>query len=49
MLGLGATGAVVGTVCTAGLGGLVIGGVAGALSGRAIGKRNVKVQKARAE
>ena len=33
MMGLGATGAIVGTVCTGGLGGLVIGGVAGAYSG----------------
>ena len=45
MMGLGATGAIVGTVCTGGLGGVVIGGVAGALSGREIGKRSVKAQK----
>jgi uncharacterized membrane protein len=41
MMGLGVTGAVVGTAVTAGLGGLVIGGVAGALGGRAIGKKSV--------
>ena len=45
MVGLGVTGAVVGTVVTAGVGGIVIGGVVGAFGGSKIGNKKVKKQE----
>jgi len=38
-MGLAATGVVAGTIATMGVGGAIIGGVAGGLFGRVIGKK----------
>ena len=43
--GLGAVGAVVGTVATMGAGGAIIGGVAGGLAGGFFGKKKENIEK----
>ena len=47
MMGLGGVGVVVGTVATMGIGGAIVGGVAGGFFGHKIGKKGVKNTKER--
>jgi hypothetical protein len=45
-VGLAGAGIVVGTVATMGVGGAIIGGVAGGFLGRAVGKKKESIEKA---